>query len=166
MLSVELLRYLQFAVEMCVLAVVVLHIKNWTGLSSAFISSIVFLVVQGISLISTPFIVEELSEIDKLLARYVFYFGFAFVNLIAVWGIFQIHLNSGNLFSKYSSAVVRLLQSLALIQVIRLVDRQIGLDCLGMAYQYIIPACNVAIVTLLLLDLLTHTKNHKIRKGF
>ncbi len=165
MLTVEILRQIEFVVDMCVIAVVILHIKNWKGLTSALISSFVFFLVQSISLLSTPYIVDVIAKENKTFAIYLFYFGYAAVDLVAVWLIYKLHLIASKPISRYSNFVARLLQMLAVTQVIRIFDRQMGVDFLGGVYQHFIPACNIAIVCILLLELLKTSRNQPINGG-
>ncbi|MBM7070907.1 hypothetical protein JQC92_02475 [Shewanella sp. 202IG2-18] len=145
-MTIELLKYVGLAVEISVVSLLLVHLVKWKGVSSEFLAVLCFLIVQSLNLAIRPFIIDVISPIDKDIGRLSYYMGFAFINLVAVFILTELHDLLGVIKGACSVFVTRALQAMALTQVIRLVDRQMGVDYLGDFYSYGIPSVNIAII--------------------
>lgn len=130
-------------------AIVVANLVIFRRLNTCGIAAVGFAIVQSLSVLVTGPIRESLFSYSPQLSLVVFYFTFAFIDLIAIVVIYRIHNTLDVVIGASSNFVVRSLQLLALLQIARFVDRKLEFELLGTAYQYMVPAMNFAILAVL-----------------
>lgn len=132
-------------------------------LTSVTMATIAFLVVQACSLALADFLIFDVAAINKDVARVLFYFTFAFIDIAAVVLLYKLHVRLSIEFSHCAKFMIRMLQFLAILQVLRFLDRQWGPDVLGAIYTYGIPSINFALCLVLIFFSI---KQMKAEKGF
>ncbi len=160
--SLELLKFIGFTVEILLFSIIVVHVLNWEGISSGFITCFVYFGVQGLGFIIRPIVIDYISPINIEVGRLFYYFGFAFIDLVAIVLITKIHKEFVIVFSFPTLSVLFILKALAVIQVIRLIDRQVGIDLLASIYSHSLPSLNMAVIAFLLFDLIKNKKFKRI----
>ncbi|RLV60975.1 hypothetical protein D5018_03800 [Parashewanella curva] len=160
--SRELLDYIGHCVAFSALFVAVFHIIFWKQLESGFIATLAFLSIQSIGLIYKPFVIDHVSPINVDFGRTIYYLGFMALCLITVWMTYKMHEKLEVQIGLAAEHVMKILQFQAGIQVIRLLDRQLGYDWLSVFYQNMIPALNVVIIILLVSSFFKTVKLSKV----
>lgn len=141
----ELLAFIDKLVAFLTLAIVLTNLLVLKNVTSVTLAATAFLVVQAISIVMTPFIVGDVSQMSKELARVLFYIPYAFVDLVAVLFISRVHSQFRLKIDGVTNFVVRCLQFMAVLQVVRYIDREFAWDLLGLFYRHAIPTANLAI---------------------
>lgn len=148
----ELLEYLDRAITITVMFALCCSLLTMNRLPSVFFAGCGFLLVQ----LTSYFMIIFVRDIGKVtpehtdIVRVVWYFGFAFFNLLYVVVIYRIHRAMQTNFDFGARFICYALFALAIIQVLRFIDRQSDLNWLMVFYKYSVPAINVACVTVLL----------------
>lgn len=112
-------------------------------------------VVLGIQIVSTivrPIIINYVSPLSIEVGRILYYFGFSFICLSGVYLLGQLHAAYAVPISFVSNFYARILQFVAVLQVVRYLDRVSGNEYFQAIYSHSIPALVVATMILL-----THT---------
>ncbi|PKM17441.1 MAG: hypothetical protein CVV11_19980 [Gammaproteobacteria bacterium HGW-Gammaproteobacteria-15] len=147
----ELLEYLDRAITITALVALCLSLLTINKLPSVFFAGCGFLLVQ----LTSYFMIVFVRDLGKFvpehadLVRVVWYFGFAFFNLLYVVVIYRIHRAMQARFDFGARFICSSMFCLAIIQVLRFTDRHLEINVLGEFYKYSIPAINVACVTVL-----------------
>lgn len=161
LLTNELLDYIGVAVEITLVALLIVHVVWLRRFSSESIAVVVFLVVQSLGVILKYPIRSAVSSYDVDVGRLVFYMTFAFIDIIGVLMIYKLHSFLQLRFSVCSKYLAFSLQAFALLQIVRLLDRQIGFDLLGLVYKYSIPSINVSILIVMIFYTVKLIQNQK-----
>lgn len=114
--------------------------------NSVFLVCIVLVAYQSLSTIIRPLIINGVSLHDVENGRILYYFGFSFISIAAVVLLGRLHIMYALPVSFVSNFYARALQAIALIQVLRYIDRRSGADLLVYVYSHGIPALNLAAV--------------------
>lgn len=146
----EFLDQLDLFITSVAAVVLTFNLIYFNRLSSIGITAIGFVLVQAISVLLTQPIRNGLYNLNPSMALLAFYFIFAFMNLLAIVVIYRLHKSLSRPIEWPAELCVRCLQALALIQVIRCVDRMMLWDSLGVVYQYSIPIFNLVIILTLI----------------
>ncbi|MCT8857568.1 hypothetical protein K5M76_09445 [Shewanella xiamenensis] len=168
LLTNELLDYIGVAVEVTLVGLLIVHVVWLRRLSSESIAVVVFLVVQSLGVILKYPIRGAISSYDVDVGRLVFYMTFAFIDIISVVMIYKLHSFLNQKFSSCAKYLAFCLQSFAMLQIVRLLDRQIGPDLLGLIYKYSIPSMNVSILIVMIfftVKLIQHQKGFSGIRG-
>ncbi|WP_220769273.1 hypothetical protein [Shewanella sp. MBTL60-007] len=139
------LSKLEIATMVVLLVFAVLNITQFSKPSSTGIAAWGVLFVLLISIFISDRLINELADYSVGFTRLVWYFGFAAVDLLAIMAIYKLHIKLSVEFDKVAVFCVRMLQLLAIIQVVRFFDRHV-LDVLGSIYQVAIPSINAIMV--------------------
>lgn len=116
--------------------------------SSVLLVCIVLVCYQTLSTVIRPLIIDFVSVYDKDIGRILYYFGFAFISLTSVFALARLHFVYAVPASFFSNFYAWALQAIALIQVVRYIDRRAGTDYLVYVYSHGIPALNLMAVVL------------------
>lgn len=116
--------------------------------NSVLLVCIMLVCYQTLSIIVRPLIIEVVSVYDKDIGRILYYFGFAFISLASVAALARLHFVYAVPASFFSNFYAWALQGIAVIQVVRYIDRRAGTDYLIDIYSHGIPAINLAAVVL------------------
>lgn len=109
-------------------------------------------VVLGIQIVSTivrPIIINYASPYSLELGRILYYFGFSFICLSGVYLLGQLHASYAVQVTFISTFYARVLQFVAVLQIIRYIDRVSGNEYLHNIYTHMIPALVVSTMVLL-----------------
>lgn len=137
----EILGDIELVTTLVLLSLSVLHITYFKKINSYGIANGVFLFVMLLSVFISDKLIHHLSGYGVGFTRLVWYFGYAAVDLLAVVAISKIHLKVGVEFDKVAVFSVRMLQALAILQIVRFLDRH-TIDIFGDFYQIAIPSIN------------------------
>lgn len=165
----EFLDFLDLFVTIVAASVLTFNLVYFNKLSSIGITAVGFVLVQAISVLLTQPIRTGLYNLNPHMALLVFYFFFAFMNLLAIVTIYRLHKTLARAIEWPAELCVRCLQALALIQVGRCLDRMVFWDSFGVIYQYSIPSINLAItLTLVFYTYREYASSRKMSgiKGF
>lgn len=133
----------------CALLTTIVNVAFFRNVTSTFIASFIFMMVQSCSVLLTEPLRDWISTMDINTARAMFYFGFAFIDILMVLLLYKIHIKAEIKTNFLSRFLCRCLQGMALLQVLRFIDRQYGGDWLGFVYMYTIPGANLAVASAL-----------------
>lgn len=118
-------------------------------INSVFIATLAFIFVQGISFAFVELVRDSADKLSVISVRMIWYFGFAFANLVAVMVIYKLHRAVSEIYSIAANSTAAILMFFGILQVVSFFDRQYGYDFLATIYGWLIPIGNMAIVTLL-----------------
>lgn len=121
-------------------------------LNSLVLVCAVVLCVQIISTIVRPLIINYVSPVSIEIGRILYYFGFSFICLFGVYLLGRLHAAYAVPVSFVSTFYARVLQFVAVLQLLRYVDRASENEYLKGFYSHAIPALVIATMILL-----THT---------
>lgn len=144
-----ILDSLDLKITFAALILIVVNLILTKRINSVLITTLAFLLVQSISFAFIALVRDSQSDLSPFMTRVVWYFGFAFVDLLAVVLIYKLHSALKEIYSLSATTAVWVLLYLGALQVLSFVDRQYGYDLLAFLYKWSIPACNVAILMML-----------------
>lgn len=159
------LDHLDSMIAATAVLIAVVNFIYFRRLSSVAVGAVGFMLVQALSVLITVPIRDVLPQYYPDLARLVFYFSFAFIDLIAIVIIYRLHRQLSLSFSAAAKMIVGALQFLAAIQVLRYIDRAIEFDLLADIYQYSVPIVNIAIILTLCFSTVVMFVNQKSMVG-
>lgn len=167
-MSFEFLDSLDLMITFSVLLLLFINLLLVKRFGSVVITVIAYLIVQALSFAFVELLRDGGEYLGAYFTRLIWYFGFAFVNLLAVVVIYRGHNALREPYSIASRSTSSILMFFALLQVASFFDRQYGTDALATFYMWAIPVGNVAIFTLLAVSsvlMLLQKKGYSGAKG-
>lgn len=143
-LLVALDQYLTVAAWLLLIA----NLASKRVVNSVLLVCMMLVCYQTLSVIVRPLIIDFVSVYDKDIGRILYYFGFAFISLASVAALARLHFINAVPASFFSNFYAWALQAIAVIQVLRYIDRRAGTEYLEYVYSHGIPAINLAAVVL------------------
>ncbi|NQY64098.1 MAG: hypothetical protein HRT38_10270 [Alteromonadaceae bacterium] len=110
--------------------------------NSFLVSISVVVIVNGIMFLGAPYLFNISDSIE--LSRFIWYFTFALIDILAVILLLKIHKFFHIKLDKNGLGIAAIFILLMILQFVRYVDRQIlGTDLLGDVYKFGIPLINI-----------------------
>lgn len=131
--------------------------------NSFLLSFFVLVVFKGIMWAIEPLMFSPTG--DRGVDRFIWYFGFAFIEFLAMYTIYYLHKVVSIKFNRDGIVIVSFFALLMFMQFIRYLDRQVfGSDILGEVYGYGIPAINIMILVYILFAVVMQSNEGKVKK--
>lgn len=165
----EFLDHLDAFISVSAFILTMFNLIYFRRMSSHCIAAIGFIIVQALSNVITAPIRDVLSGLYPNFSLVLFYFSFAFIDLVAIVVIYRLHRLNSISIAPATNFCVRCIQFLAVIQVLRYVDRVFGLNLLTDVYRHVVPGVNLSILMVICFSTVTlvlHQKSLSGVKGF
>lgn len=146
----DLLMHLDRSITLTTFCLLVYCLWFFKSPGSISVAAFGFLLVQLSSFFMINALIVDGVLTDPLLVRIAWYFGFAFINLAAIFLISRMHSWLDIEFEPSAAFTVRCLQFMAVLQVVSFIDRHYFNDVLALIYHYAIPAVNLAVLIYLI----------------
>lgn len=164
-MSFALLDHLDAFIAGVAAVVTVFNLVYFRRLNSVCVAAIGFVLVQALSVLITTPIRDVMSGVHPRAAIVLFYFTFAFIDLLAIVVIYRLHNALEIEFDSVANISVKALQALAALQVIRYLDRAFGINILKEVYTYAVPSLNVALLMVLIFGTVVAASEVKAMTG-
>ena len=152
MITTETLDAIDQLVTILIFSIIMAHSVSQHKLTSGVLASFAYIAVQCFGLALEPLVTNFISDVNRTIGRFVYYFGLATVEIMAVYVLRHFHKKMQLQFSIACNFIAVILIVHALINILRVIDRQAGLDVMEHFYPRIIPALNISVVGILLFD--------------
>lgn len=131
------------------------------SVNSLLLSYFVLVTFKGVMWAMEPLIYSPTG--DRGIDRFIWYFGFAFIEFVAVYIIYYLHKKVSIKLNRDSIVIVFSFILLMFMQFIRYLDRQVlGSEILREVYKYGIPIINILVLVYILFAVVMQSNVRKV----